>query len=128
MALSNLGPKSAFEWCFFKDNEGREVRVVTSLLHLSAEEIAGMYKARCAIETFFRWIKQNLNVPVLFGTTENSVFNQLFSALIAYVLLHWLYKQTKSSISQTNLSLVAFDRLVTLAVVGSAGLISVSLF
>ncbi|WP_100330123.1 IS4 family transposase [Bacillus xiapuensis] len=97
---------------FFKDDEGREVRVVTSLRHVSAEEIANMYKARWGIETFFRWIKQNLNVPVLFGTTENAVFNQLFAAFIAYVLLHWLYKQTKSSISKPNLSSVAFQRML----------------
>ena len=49
-----------------------------------------MYKERWAIESFFRWIKQNLNVPVLFGTTENAVYSQLFAALIAYVLLKFL--------------------------------------
>ncbi len=50
-----------------------------------------MYKERWAIESFFRWIKQNLNVPVLFGTTKNAVFSQLFSALIAYVLLKLIF-------------------------------------
>ncbi|WP_203362764.1 hypothetical protein [Bacillus sp. REN10] len=77
---------------------------MTSLLHISVEEIANMHKAR--------WIKQNLNVPVLFSTTENAVFNQLFAALIAYVLLHWLYKHTKSPISKPNLSSVAFQRML----------------
>ena len=60
-------------------------------MDITAEEIAGMYKSRWAIESFFRWIKQNLNVPVLFGTTKNAVFNQLFAALIAYVLLKFLH-------------------------------------
>lgn len=46
------------------------MRVVTSLMDITAEEIAGMYKSRWAIESFFRWIKQNLNVPVLFGITK----------------------------------------------------------
>lgn len=64
----------------FTDHEGKEIRVVTSLMNITAEEIAGMYKSRWAIESFFRWIKQNLNVPVLFGTTKNAVFNQLFAA------------------------------------------------
>ncbi|WP_145939685.1 transposase [Paenibacillus glacialis] len=41
-----------------------------------------MYKARWGIEVFFRWIKKNLNVSVLFGTTKNAVFNQLFAALM----------------------------------------------
>jgi len=63
---------------------------------VSAEAIAEMYKARWKFESFFRWIKQNLNVLVLFGTTPNAVFNQLFAALIAYVLLKWLYKNTEN--------------------------------
>ena len=78
---------------FFKDDKGNEMRVVTNLMNVSPEVIADMYKARWKIETFFRWIKQNLNVPVLFGTTKNAVFNQLFSALIAYVLLKWIYSE-----------------------------------
>ena len=74
----------------FLDHDGDIIRVVTSLRNTTAEEIADMYKSRWAIESFFRWIKQNLNVPVLFGTSENAVFNQLFAALIAYVILRWL--------------------------------------
>ncbi|MGE7928115.1 transposase [Lysinibacillus xylanilyticus] len=35
-----------------------------------------MYKSRWSIESFFHWIKQNLKVHVLFGTTKNAVFNQ----------------------------------------------------
>ena len=37
----------------FTDYEGKEMRVVTSLMHITAEEIAEMYKSRWAIETFF---------------------------------------------------------------------------
>ena len=96
----------------FTDYEGKEMRVVTSLMHITAEEIAEMYKSRWAIETFFRWIKQNLNVPVLFGTTKNVVFNQLFAALIAYVLLKWLHGQARKQINRKPLSLTGFKRLL----------------
>lgn len=68
----------------------------SELMMVSAEIIADMYKARWKIESFFRWIKQHLNVPVIFGTTPNAVYNQLFTVHIAYVLLKWLYKKTKS--------------------------------
>ena len=96
----------------FQDNRGREIRVVTNLLHLSAEKIAEMYKARWGIEVFFRWIKQNLNVPVLFGTTPNAVYGQLFAALITYVLLNWLYKSVQSAVpSHKSLSFISFFRL-----------------
>lgn len=57
-----------------------------------------MYKARWGVEVFFRWIKQNLNVPILLGTTKNAVFNQLFAALMTYVVLKWLYVRSKSHI------------------------------
>lgn len=50
----------------FTDDEGAIVRVVTNLRDVTAEEIAGMYKEHCAIESFFLWSKQNLNLPVLF--------------------------------------------------------------
>jgi hypothetical protein len=82
----------------FKDNNENEIRVVTNLMQVSAEHIADMYKARWGIGVFFRWIKQNLNVPVLFGTTKNAVFNQLFAALMTYVLLKWLYDHSKAYI------------------------------
>nr|WP_251047675.1 transposase [Planococcus sp. ISL-110] len=84
--------------------------VVTNLLNLSAEAIARIYKARWGIESFFRWIKQNLNVPKLFGQMPNAVYNQLFAALIAYVLIQWLYQKTKLAIRLPALSLVAFQR------------------
>ena len=37
----------------FMDYEGKEMRVVTSLMDITAEEIADMYKSRWAIESFF---------------------------------------------------------------------------
>ena len=95
---------------FFKDDYGNEMRVVTNLMNVSPEVIADMYKARWRIETFFRWIKQNLNVPVLFGTTENAVFNQLFAALIAYVLLKWLYSKTSEGRVFEKISFISFQR------------------
>jgi hypothetical protein len=101
---------------FFQDDYGNEIRVVTNLLHVSAEQIAAIYKARWGIEVFFRWVKQHLNVSTLFGTTENAVYGQLFAALLAYVLLQWLHNSTKSSIiACKSLALVpsrsAFSRM-----------------
>jgi len=96
----------------FTDDEGHEIRVVTSLMDVSAEDIAAMYKARWNIESFFRWIKQNLNVPTLFGTTENAVYTQLYAALAAYVLLKWLHQQAKRAVPKPALSFVGFQRLL----------------
>lgn len=101
--------KNRYRVVMFQDANGKEMRVVTNIMHVSAEQIADIYKMRWQIETFFRWIKQHLNVPVLFGTTENAVFNQLYSALIAYILLKWLYQQAKPY-ALTSCSFASFTR------------------
>lgn len=87
------------------------MRVVTSLMKITAEEITDMYKSRWAIESFFRLIKQNLNVPVLVGTTKNAVFNQLFAALIAYVSLKFLHVKGSKKRIRKHLSFAGFTRL-----------------
>lgn len=82
---------------------------------VSAEQIALIYKARWQIEVFFRWIKQHLNIPTLFGTTENAVYGQLFSALIVFVLLKWLFDGAKREFPRhAELSFVRFARLLLL--------------
>ena len=83
---------------------------MTNLQDVTAEEIAGMYKERWAIESFFRWMKQNLNVPVLFGTTKNAVFSQLFAALIAYVLLKFLHTEGHKKKNCKRLAFAGFTR------------------
>lgn len=92
----------------FIDYEGAIVHVVTNLRDVTAEEIADMYKERWAIESFFRWIKQNINVPGLFGTTKNAVFSQLFAALIAYVLLKFFHTEGQKKNNCKRLSFAGF--------------------
>jgi len=96
----------------FMGYDGKLISVITSLSTVTAEEVADMYKSRWAIESFFRWVKQNLNVPVLFGTTENAVFNQLFAALIAFVLLKFIHKESGKEIGCKRLSFASFHRLL----------------
>ena len=92
------------------DVQGKAMRLVTNLRQVSAETIASMYQARWAIEVFFRWIKQHLNVPTLFGTTENAVFNQLYAALIAYIVLKMLDEERKTVRFVSPVSFVGFTR------------------
>jgi hypothetical protein len=89
--------------------------VATDLMQVTAEQIAQMYKARWQIEVFFRWIKQHMNVTTLFGTTENAVYGQLFSALIVYVLLKWAFDALSPGMLRfAKLSFVQFTRLFVL--------------
>jgi hypothetical protein len=66
---------------------GKVLRILSNDLDASAEEIAGLYRRRWAIELFFRWIKQTLKITRFVGTSENAVRTQIAVALIAFLLL-----------------------------------------
>jgi len=93
----------------FRDREGHQIRVVTNVMNVSAEDIADMYKTRWAIESFFHWIKGYLNLPILFGNSKNAVFTQLFIALSVFVLLKWCFDQVKQNV-QKSTSFRSFTR------------------
>lgn len=63
---------------------------LTDMFHLSAANIAAIYKARWDIELFFKWLKQNLKIKTFFGTSRNAVLTQIWIAMIYYLLLRWL--------------------------------------
>ena len=94
----------------FSDFYGKSIRVCTNLMAITPEKIADIYKERWKVESFFRFIKQNLNVKRLFGTSENAVYNQLFIALIAYVLLHFSYVNVSQNLKFVKLSFCEFVR------------------
>lgn len=70
----------------FDDNQ-EEIRILTNIFDIPAEQILGLYKMRWKIETFFKWIKQNLKIKEWLGHNENAIKIQIYSALITYVLL-----------------------------------------
>ena len=86
---------------------GPVLRIFTNDLHAPAQEIADLYKRRWAIELFFRWVKQTLQITRFLGTTENAVRIQIACALIAFLLLR-LAQATQTAIT----SPLAFARLV----------------
>lgn len=92
----------------FRDPEtGKEYVFVTNRLDLPAREIAALYRHRWQIELFFKWIKQHLKIKAFFGTSKNAVLIQVWTALIAYLLLFWA--KLKSTV---GLSLLELTRLV----------------
>ena len=60
---------------------------LTNNTELTAEQIALLYKNRWQVELFFKWIKQHLKVKSFWGTSENAVRIQIYSAIIAYCLV-----------------------------------------
>jgi len=68
----------------------KEYVFLTNREDLPALAVADLYRQRWQIETFFRWIKQNLKIKAFYGTSENAVLIQIWTALIAYLLLLWI--------------------------------------
>ena len=54
-----------------------------------------LYKNRWQVELFFKWMKQHLRIKEFYGTSENAVKIQLYTALTAYCLVA-LVKKTLS--------------------------------
>ncbi len=72
---------------YFDKETNRTFVFLSNNFELSAEDIAYLYKNRWQIELFFRWIKQHLKIKAFWGTTENAVRIQVYSAIIAYCLV-----------------------------------------
>ncbi len=85
------------------ENE-REIVLLTNLLEFGATTVAAIYKERWQIELFFKALKQNLKVKTFVGTSENALRIQIWTALIALLLLKWLHHLSKAGWSLSNLA------------------------
>jgi hypothetical protein len=87
----------------------REIVLLTNNFKLAASTIAALYKERWQIELFFKALKQNLKIKTFVGTSANAVRIQIWTALIAILLLKYL--QMRSRIAWSLSNLVALLRL-----------------
>jgi len=81
------------------DGELREMVFLTNNFTWSAQTIADLYRCRWSIETFFKDLKQTLQLAGFLGHSANAVKWQVWTALPAYVLLRfcaWLGQWTHS--------------------------------
>jgi len=78
------------------DSKDNELTLLTNRFDLSADEIADIYKARWAIELFFKWMKQHLSIKRFYGHSEQAVHNQVYIAMIVYCLNVLAQIHTKS--------------------------------
>lgn len=85
------------------DNE-REIVLLTNHLKFGATTIANIYKDRWQIELFFKALKQNLKIKTFIGTSENALRIQIWTALLALLLLKWLHYRSRASWSFSNLA------------------------
>jgi hypothetical protein len=82
---------------------------ITNNLKLAAATITAIYKERWQIELFFKALKQNLRIKTFVGTSVNAVMIQIWTALIAILILKYL--KAKSEINWSLSNLVAMLRM-----------------
>ena len=91
------------------DKEKEETIVfLSNLLAFGATTIAAIYKDRWEVELFFKALKQLCKIKTFVGTSANAVKTQVWTALIAMLVLKYL--QLKSSFSWSLSTLAALLR------------------
>ena len=82
----------------------QKIVLLTNHLAFGPTTIAAIYKDRWEIELFFKALKQNLKVKSFVGTSENALRIQIWTALIALLLLKWLHHLSHAKWSLSNLA------------------------
>ena len=72
---------------------GKTLVFLTNNTTLPPLTIATLYKSRWQVELFFKWIKQHLRIKRFYGTTENAVKTQIWTAVAVYVLVAIVKKE-----------------------------------
>ena len=103
-SLAASGSQAVFRRieCFDAEQE-RTLVFLTNHLKFAATTIAAIYKERWQVELFFKALKQNLRVKTFVGTSANALKIQIWTALIAMLLLRYLKLRARWGWSLSNL-------------------------
>lgn len=109
--IIELRGSGAFEKCPYQlrrieyyNTAKKEILVfITNNMKLGASTVAAIYKDRWQIEIFFKYLKQNLKIKTFVGTSANAVKIQIWTALIAILILRFLQLRSKFNWSLSNL-------------------------
>ena len=85
--------------------------LVTNHLGFGSTTIAQIYHERWQIEVFFRYLKQNLRIRTFVGTSANALHIQIWTALIAMLLLKYLQLRSSFGWSLSNLTALLRQQL-----------------
>lgn len=103
-AQQEIGPQARLRRIEVWVEEKQQTLVfVTNHLKLAASTIGAVYKERWAIELFFKALKQGLKIKTFVGTSENAVQTQIWTALIAMLLVKYLQLRSTFGWSLSNL-------------------------
>jgi IS4 transposase len=89
--------------------DGESLVFLTNHLDLGPTTVGRIYKDRWQIELLFKALKQNLRVKTFVGTSANALHVQIWTALIALLILKYL--QLKATFAWSLSNLVALLRM-----------------
>ena len=79
------------------------LELLTNQMDFAPRTIGAIYKERWQIELFFKAIKQNLRIKTFVGTSANALKIQIWTALIAMLILRFLQLKSRWKWSLSNL-------------------------
>jgi Domain of unknown function (DUF4372)/Transposase DDE domain len=85
------------------EHKQEEMVFFTNHLDWGATTVTAVYKDRWQIESFFKSLKQLLRVKTFVGTSPNALKTQIWTALIAMLLLKYLQLRSSFGWSLSNL-------------------------
>lgn len=98
--IAKKGYPSSLRYVVYYSKEQKNTfAFLTNNMEVSAEDVASLYKYRWRIELFFKWIKQHLNIKEFYGTSENAVKTQIYSAIITYCLVAIVEKELELGVT-----------------------------
>lgn len=99
---------------YYDADKDNHLVFMTNNFEVTALEVSYIYKNRWQIETFFKWIKQNLVIKKLWGHSQNAVKTHIWIAICTYLIVAYVKKSVKSELSiyqiMQILSISAFDK------------------
>lgn len=102
-------PRKLRRVVIWDEQNGQTLEMITNQFTWTANTIGELYKARWAIENFFKDIKQLLKIKTFLGTSPNAVLIQIWTAMITILVLKYLKASAKYGWQLSNL--VVFIRL-----------------
>ena len=93
------------------ETQQRSLVFLTNHRHFAASTIAQVYKSRWQIELFFKALKQNLRIKTFVGTSSNALQVQVWTALIALLVLKYLQLRARFGWSLSNLAALLRQQL-----------------
>lgn len=88
------GDAPLFRIVEYRARDGRNYEFLTNNLLFGPTTIAAIYEQRWQIECFFKALKQNLRIKTFVGTSANALRTQIWTALIAMLVLRFLKLQS----------------------------------